>query len=310
MARERRGGTRGASKGTRRARKGKRANSASGSAAPQAKESMPPDSDIDGADQPDKEESEHLRKKIRRRNMKPQEKLVLMGECCEHAEEYRAGNETQFWALISNLLRERTRYEPLNPQQTVTRWARTEFDELVDEEMGSATKAERDAFKTAVEQFTDRWELVLMENDNPVETRRQNVAENLEGARLQNSLTFQLDDDGPIPILDASRSAASIRTNWSGTPTSSIALASRLNNKRKRYSNQSASSCAEPSADALLLANACRDGMAVLANALLASQNPEPASAAASTSYSLQSLEQRMDRMDKIEARLESCKTC
>lgn len=170
--------------------------------------------------------------------------------------------------------------------------------------MGSATKAERDAFKTAVEQFTDRWELVLMENDNPVETRRQNIAEYLEVARLQNSLTFQLDDDGPIPSLDAPRSAPPIRTNWSGTPTSSIALASRLNNKRKRYSNQSASSCAEPSADALLLANACRDGMAVLANALLASQNPEPASAAASTSYSLQSLEQRMDRMDKIEARV------
>lgn len=71
--------------------------------------------------------------------------------------------------MISDLLKQQTGYEFLNSQQMVTRWVRVELDELVDGEMGSATKAERNAFKTAVEQFTDRWEFVLMENDNLVE---------------------------------------------------------------------------------------------------------------------------------------------
>lgn len=152
--------------------------------------------------------------------MKAQEKLVLIRERCEHAEEYRAGNKTQFWAMISDLMKQQTSYEFLNSQQMVTRWVRAELDGLVDEEMGSATKAERNDSKTAVE------------------------PENLEVARLQNSLIFQIDDDKPISSLDASRSSAATRTDRSGRPTSSIALAPRLNNKRKRYSNGSKSSCA------------------------------------------------------------------
>lgn len=151
--------------------------------------------------------------------MKAQEKLVLIRERCEHAE-YRAGNKTQFWAMISDLMKQQTSYEFLNSQQMVTRWVRAELDGLVDEEMGSATKAERNDSKTAVE------------------------PENLEVARLQNSLIFQIDDDEPISSLDASRSSAATRTDRSGRPTSSIALAPRLNNKRKRYSNGSKSSCA------------------------------------------------------------------
>lgn len=117
-------------------------------------------------------------------------------------------------------MKQQTSYEFLNSQQMVTRWVRAELDGLVDEEMGSATKAERNDSKTAVE------------------------PENLEVARLQNSLIFQIDDDEPISSLDASRSSAAIRTDRSGRPTSSIALAPRLNNKRKRYSNGSKSSCA------------------------------------------------------------------
>lgn len=173
--------------------------------------------------------------------------------------------------MISDLLKQQTGYEFLNSRQMVTRWVRVELDELVDGEMGSATKAERNAFKTAVGQFTDRCEFVLMENDNLVENWRQNVAENVEVARLQNSLIFQIDDDEPISSPDASRSSAATRTDRSGTPISSIALAPRLNHKRKRYSNGSKSSCAEPSADGLLLANAIRNGTAILANALLVS---------------------------------------
>lgn len=133
-----------------------------------------------------------------------------------------------------------------------------------------------------------------MENDNLVENWRQNVAENLEVARLQNSLIFQIEDDEPIPSLDASRSSAATRTDRSP----------RLNHKRKRYSNGSKSSCAEPSADALLLANAIRNGTATLASALLVSGNPEPASTAAPISNSLGSSEDRINKIDKIEARV------
>lgn len=99
------------------------------------------------------------------------------------------GNKTQSWAMISDLLKQQTDCDLLKPQQIVTRWLMAEPDELIDEAMGSATKAERDAFKAAVEQLTDRWELVLMWND--IETRRRNIAEKLEVARLYSFSIFQ-----------------------------------------------------------------------------------------------------------------------
>lgn len=77
----------------------------------------------------------------------PHEKLALMRGCCEHAEEYCAGNKTFFWAM-------QTGYDPFQAHQTVTRWVRSELDELIDE-VGTALRTEKDAFKTAVEQFTD-----------------------------------------------------------------------------------------------------------------------------------------------------------
>lgn len=91
---ERRGGIRGITKSTREAQKGRRGNNVSGSVAPQAANSMPPDGDNDGAEKSGGEKPGHLRKKTR--TMKPQEKLILIQECCEHPEEYRASNKTQF----------------------------------------------------------------------------------------------------------------------------------------------------------------------------------------------------------------------
>lgn len=75
----------------------------------------------------------------------PHEKLAR--GCCEYAEEYCAGNKTFFWAM-------QTGYDPFQAHQTVTRWVRSELDELIDE-VGTALRTEKDAFKTAVEQFTD-----------------------------------------------------------------------------------------------------------------------------------------------------------
>lgn len=37
--------------------------------------------------------------------MNAQEKLVLIRECCEHAEEYKGGTKTGFWTMIRELLK-------------------------------------------------------------------------------------------------------------------------------------------------------------------------------------------------------------
>lgn len=43
------------------------------------------------------------------------EKLVLIQECVEHVDEYRPGNKTKFWAMISKLLKQQTGYKFINP---------------------------------------------------------------------------------------------------------------------------------------------------------------------------------------------------
>lgn len=55
--------------------------------------------------------------------------------------------------MISELLKQQTDYELVNPQQTVTRWVKAQINELVVEEMGSGAEVERNDFKTALEQF-------------------------------------------------------------------------------------------------------------------------------------------------------------
>lgn len=65
-------------------------------------------------------EGERPKKKTQNRNMKPYEKLVLIRECCEHMDEYRANNKGKFWAMIGELLKQKTGYESVHPMQTVT----------------------------------------------------------------------------------------------------------------------------------------------------------------------------------------------
>lgn len=83
--------------------------------------------------------------------MTPQEKLYLIRECCEHAEEYKPRNKLAFWEMIRRLLREKTGYDFMELRNTVTRWVKARIDELVEEEMGSGTQVEQDDFKVAVE---------------------------------------------------------------------------------------------------------------------------------------------------------------
>lgn len=47
--------------------------------------------------------------------MNKQEKLVLIRECCKHADEYLPLNKITFWAMISSLLKQQTGYDLVNP---------------------------------------------------------------------------------------------------------------------------------------------------------------------------------------------------
>ena len=145
------------------------------------------------------ESSSQPRRKGRNRNMTPQEKLYLIRECCEHAEEYKPRNKLAFWEMIRRLLREKTGYDLMEPRNTVTRWVKARIDELVEEEMGSGTQVEQDDFKAAVEQFAGRMETVQKDLDEQVKDKKANAAEMFEAARLQSDMVFGLDDE-PIPV--------------------------------------------------------------------------------------------------------------
>lgn len=130
--------------------------------------------------------------------MNKQEKLVLIRECCEHTDEYCPWNKIMFWAMISS---QQTGYDLVNPAQTVTRWVKSQINKLVEEELGSGTEVEKDDFKTAVEQFATRMKMVAQEINDSVKSRQQRAAKNLEAARLESSLVFEIDDE-PIPGVD------------------------------------------------------------------------------------------------------------
>ena len=109
-------------------------------------------------------------KKTQTRNMNKYVKLILIRECCEHAQEYRALNKTKFWAIISDILKQQTGYHLVDPQQTVNNWVKAQIDELVEEEMGSGTEVKRNDFKTAVETFAEQMKIVAEEIKNAVQS--------------------------------------------------------------------------------------------------------------------------------------------
>lgn len=197
--------------------------------------------------------------------------------------------------MISEILKQQTGYELANPCQTVTRWVKAIIDELVEEEMGSGTEVERNDFKTAVETFAEQMKIVASDIDDSVKTRQQKIAENLEAARLENSLIFEIDDE-PIPGIDAPE-RTSTATSRAVTPGSSIALAPR---SRKRKQAEMDAANTEPSADAVLFTNSFREATASLAGAFrdIASQRSQPSMAASSDTSVLQPLKQRIDQIE------------
>ena len=129
-------------------------------------------------------------KKTQTRNINKHEKLIFIRECCEYAQEYHALNKTNFWAMISNILKQQTGYHLVNPQQTVNNWVKAQIDELVEEEMGSDTEVERNDFKTAVETFAEQMKIVVEEIENAVQSRKVKAVESLGTAHVENSLVF------------------------------------------------------------------------------------------------------------------------
>ena len=116
-------------------------------------------------------QEEQAKKKACMRNMNKQEKLILIWECCKHADKYRLLNKTKFWAMISNLLKQQTGYNLVNSAQTVICLVKSQINELVEEELGSGTEVEKDDFKTAVEQFANRMKTVAQEINDLVKSR-------------------------------------------------------------------------------------------------------------------------------------------
>lgn len=68
--------------------------------------------------------------------------------------------------------------------------------------MGSFTQVEQDDFKSAVEQFAERMEMVQKDIDVAVKDKRAYAAEMFEAAKLQSDMVFGSDDE-PIPGLEA-----------------------------------------------------------------------------------------------------------
>ena len=153
-----------------------------------------------GTEQEEGETAGRSRKKGQNRAMNAQEKLVLIRECCEHADEYKNGNKTAFWAMINKLLKNRTGYDLLEPRNTVFRWVQQLTDELVSEEMGSVTQVEQDDFKAAVEKFCGRIEIVKNELSTAVKDKQAQAAELFEAARIQRVMVFELDDESILEV--------------------------------------------------------------------------------------------------------------
>ncbi|MCJ1470666.1 hypothetical protein MMC07_009312 [Pseudocyphellaria aurata] len=244
----------------------------------------------------DRGNEEKIRRRSRNRNMTPREKLILIRECCEHADEYRPGNKSKFWLMIRRLLKERTNYDLVDPRQTVTRWVETRIDELVEKEMGSGTEVERNDIKAAVEQFAGRWHTVTDEINDTVKTRQNRAAEILEAARLESSQGSNVNNE---PTRDMDTPSNSPASSTRSEPLS-VALALQAN-KRRRVDPEASTTGGEMSRDAMLLATSFRESTTVLAEALLATRQAPvaalPPLKAIPPTHKL-SLEQRVDRIE------------
>lgn len=100
--------------------------------------------------------------------MTAREKLILIWECCEYVDKYQPGNKMEFWAVITELLKNKTGYYLMYWQQIITHWIKAHIDEFVKEEMGSGTNIKKNDFKVAVKQFAEYMEIVVQDIDDSV----------------------------------------------------------------------------------------------------------------------------------------------
>lgn len=135
----------------------------------------------------DGEGSTRPRKKGRNRNLNASEKLVLVQECCKHAEMYQPGNKTKFWAMIKQILKDKTGYDLAFPGQTVKHWVEALLSEQVDDETWTGTQMEKHDFRAALARFADHWSKVEQEIKAAAIAMPQYVAENLEDASKRAS---------------------------------------------------------------------------------------------------------------------------
>lgn len=126
----------------------------------------------------DGEGSTRPRKKGRNRNLNASEKLVLVQECCKHAEMYQPGNKTKFWAMIKQILKDKTGYDLAFPGQTVKHWVEAILSEQVDDESWTGTQMEKHDFRSALARFADHWSKVEQEIKAAAIAMPQYVAEN------------------------------------------------------------------------------------------------------------------------------------
>lgn len=136
----------------------------------------------------DGEKSTRPKKKGRNRNLNATENLVLIQECCKHAEMYQSGNKPKFWAMIKQILKDRTGYSLAFPGQTVKHWVEALLSEQVDDETWTGTQMEKHDFRAALARFADHWSKVEEEIKAAAIVMPQYVAENLEDASKQASI--------------------------------------------------------------------------------------------------------------------------
>lgn len=135
--------------------------------------------------------------------MNPEEKLALIWECVEHADEYKPGTKSVFWTRIRELLKDCTGYDLVKVRNTVVCWVETQIDELVEEKMGSGIQVDQDDFKAGVEIFKERWEIVENKIKQSKQSRKAQAAELFEAVWVQKTMVFELDNES-IAGIDSS----------------------------------------------------------------------------------------------------------
>ncbi len=203
----------------------------------------------------------------RNRAMFPNEKLTLIRECAEHANEYALNNRQKYWAKVATLLKEKTGYSLKSPRLTVERWVKSRLDEFTQERMGFPSQVEADDFRAKVEKFGERWRAVAEEKEQLQKSQtaifvteklaklRKDREEEFDPLLLHRRLVNTIEDE-PMAGVD---SATEMPT---GRSTPSLSL--NGSSKRRRLDEDSY----QFRETAELMVSGMKDSMGVLAEGL------------------------------------------